>query len=325
MRSSVPLRATIAAVAAMTVSVSSSARQEGVFSARAELVVLQVAVDGKDGRPAAGLDASAFRVFDEGRQQPLQFFGAEDEPVAAGLIVDNSGSMRGARPAVAAAAAAFTARSHAADEVFALLFNEHVWPVLPPAMPFTSKATVLEGALLRMPPAAGTTALWDALDAGLLYVRAAHHPRRVLVVVADGDDNASAATFDEVHARAQLSDALIYAVAVRDPQQRPASTRRLRRLAQASGGRAFEPASPEEIPTVLSEIADDIRRMYTLAYAQPPDTRPGVFRRVRVEVRGSGGAALRVRTREGYRVPEVPGLHQRPDEGFAHASHQSPR
>jgi hypothetical protein len=92
------------------------------------------------------------------------------------------------------------------------------------------------------------------------------HPRRVLVLVGGGD-NASRATFDRVLKEAQASNAAIYTVGVIDPLEREADPGRLRRLAQATGGKAYFPRHVNEVEDVLREIAVDVRHSYTLAYA----------------------------------------------------------
>ena len=115
--------------------------------------------------------------------------------------------------------------------------------------------------------ARGRTALYDAVAQGLQYADAGMHERKVLIAVSDGGDNASTATFDEIVRQAQRSNALIYTVVVRDPLESEANPRRLKRLAEQSGGEAFEPHDIGEVPFVLQHIARDIRNMYTLGYA----------------------------------------------------------
>src|SRR5579863_9602333 len=61
------------------------------------LVVLPVVVTDGQGKAVAGLGQDSFHVFDDGRPQEISLFQAEDVPVTVGLVVDNSGSMRGKR------------------------------------------------------------------------------------------------------------------------------------------------------------------------------------------------------------------------------------
>jgi VWFA-related protein len=282
---------------------TTSRQQDPVFSARSELVVLQVRVEDRRGTPVTDLAADAFRVFEDGRPQVVQFFGPQDAPVTVGLIVDSSGSMSQVRDEVAAAAGAFVETSHPNDDVFALAFNERVWSALPRESPFTSDGATLGAALRAAIFAQGKTALYDAILAGLQYANKGQHERRVLVIVADGGDNASNITFDELLRRAEASDALLYTVNIADPLDPGRNPKRLRQLADASGGEAFNPRSSEEIVDVLRHIARDIRTLYTVGYVPAGAAGSGPFRRVRVEVTAPV-KGLKVRTRDGYRTDE---------------------
>lgn len=284
-------------------SLAAGTSQDGpTFLSHAELVVLHVTV--KDGRGSyvTDLTEDAFTIFDEEQLQPISAFTAADSPVTVGLIVDSSGSMREGRDRVVAAAGAFAAASHSQDDLFALTFNETVRNVLPEASPFTSDPALLEAALRTGISAYGRTALYDAVDRGLEYVSRGRHPRRVLIVVADGGDNASATTFESVLRQAQASNAAIYAVGVIDPLDRTANRGRLRDLARATGGEAFFPRNVDDLGDVLQRIAKEIRHTYTLGFVPPDTVRGGVFHRLRVEVRAPGRKGLTVRTREGYRA-----------------------
>ena len=270
------------------------------FSARAELVVLHAVVKDRSGRYVTGLPADAFTIVEDGMPQQVQFFGVQDAPVTVGLVIDGSGSMLRVRERLIAAVETFAGGSRPDDELFALTFNEHVATALPSAAPFTDQPSVLRAALARVFTARGLTALYDAVSAGLAYVAQGHHAGKVLIVVGDGGDNASRATFEEVLRATQVANTTIYTVALADPLDREANPGRLRRLAEASGGEAFRPDNAADVAVVLAEIARDIRNTYTLGYVPGNAAPDGRFRRVRVLVGSSFGRGLRVRAREGY-------------------------
>ena len=272
-----------------------------MFSARSELVVLQVMVENSRGGYVTDLNADAFSIVEDGTPQTIAFFNRQDAPVTVGLLVDSSGSMRTVRELVATAAESFAGHSNPRDEIFALTFADDVHGALPASEPFTSDGATLRRALVDALTARGRTALYDAVGQGLAYAGAGTHQRKVLVIVSDGGDNASVISFEDIVSRAQRSNALIYTVIVRDPLEREANPRRLRKLAEQSGGEAFEPHDIGQVPSVLEHIARDIRNMYTLGYAPAPEKGPGL-RRVRVRVSVPGGSSLRVRTRDGYLV-----------------------
>ena len=275
-----------------------------LFSSRAELVVVHVTVTDRRGAYATGLPRKAFRIIEDGTPQRIDFFTGEDSPATVGLLVDSSGSMRDGRERVIAAASAFAEASNTNDELFALAFNEHVRAAFPPSTPFTSDATLFRVALAGAMGAQGRTAMYDAISKGLSYVARGHHPRRVLVVVGDGGDNASTATFEQVLREAQASNAAIYTLGIIDPLERESNPGLLKRLAQATGGESFFPRRVDDVDGVLQEIARDIRNSYTLGYVSSNSFRDGRFRRIRVVVTDPERRSLRVRARDGYRAGE---------------------
>ena len=296
----------LAAVAAASAPVAARSGQLAeappVFSSRAELVVVHVTVKDRRGAYVTGLSRDAFRIIEDGSAQQIAFFTGEDSPVTVGLLVDGSGSMREGRERVIAAATTFAEASHARDEIFALVFNEHVRAALPPSTPFTSDPARFRAALAGALGAYGRTAMFDAISNGLAYVANGAHPRRVLVLVADGGDNASTATFDQVLRAAQESNAAIYTVGVIDPLEREANPRLLRRLARATGGDSFFPRRVDDVEDVLREIARDIRHSYTLGYVPSNSAHDGRFRRIRIVVSDPARRSLVVRARDGYRA-----------------------
>jgi VWFA-related protein len=299
----------LALLAVMTVSGQDASRpaqpadeQAPVFSSAAELVVVHVTVTYRRGAYVTGLSRDAFRVVEDGAPQSIDLFTGEDSPVTVGLLVDSSGSMRQGRERVIAATTAFAERSHPNDEIFGLAFNELVRAALPPSAPFTNDPRVFRIALTAAMGAQGRTAMYDAIRSGLTYVAKGSHPRRVLVLVGDGGDNASTATFDQVLKEAQASNAAIYTVGVIDPLEGEADPGLLRRLAQATGGASYFPRHVNEVEDGLREIARDVRHSYTLAYVSSNSARDGRFRRIRVTVSDPARRSLIVRARDGYRA-----------------------
>jgi VWFA-related protein len=276
--------------------------QTSVFSSSADLVVVHVTVTDRRGAYVTGLSRDAFRIVEDGTPQRIDLFTGEDSPVTVGLLIDSSGSMHQGRERVIAAATAFAQGSRSSDEIFGLAFNEHVRAALPPSTPFTNDPGVFGIALTAAISAQGRTAMHDAIHSGLTYVAKGSHARRVLVLVGDGGDNASAATFDQILKEAQASNAAIYTVGLIDPLERDADPKRLRRLAQATGGVSHFPRHVNEVEDALEAIARDIRHSYTLAYVSANSARDGGFRRIRVTVTDPSQRTLVVRARDGYRA-----------------------
>jgi VWFA-related protein len=269
------------------------------FTAESELVVLHVTVKDQHGQYIVGLPHDAFGIIEDGRPQTIPFFSSEDAPVTVGLLIDNSGSMRSNRELVLAAATAFVQHSNPQDEVFALTFNETLQAALPPEKPFTNDATLLRNALGDAISPRGRTALYDAIAAGHEYLARGRYERKVLVVVSDGGDNASETTFEEILNRIEASNVVIHAVGLVDPLDEEANPKRLKRLAQASGGVAFQPRTAKQVAEAVERVALDIRSAYTLGFV-PADVVSRGFHRIRVTVRPPNGRKVEVRTRAGY-------------------------
>lgn len=271
-----------------------------VFRAKSELVVLHVNVFDERSNAVPELPQEAFRVLENGQPQEITFFSSEDVPVAAGLIIDNSGSMIARHKMVYAGGLAFVISSHPEDELFTIHFNDRVAYGLPDLVAFTNSGALLRAALVRYAPG-GRTALYDAVIAGLDHVERAMHQKHVLVVLSDGKDNASRHTEDEMYERARRSDAIIYTVSNADRRIGYAGDPGvLKKLADIGGGVAYFPKSTDDVVRRLDDVAGNIRRGYSIGYAPAQTTAGGGFRRVAVTVRAPGRGKLTVRSRNGY-------------------------
>jgi Ca-activated chloride channel homolog len=273
------------------------------FSSRADLVVLQVSVIDRRAGFVAGLPRDAFVVRENGRAQPIAMFEQDDTPVTVGLVIDNSTSMVPRRDAVKAAGLAFAQSSHPQDELFTINFNEAIWPGLPPGRPFTSDHATLRQALERS-TARGKTAMFDAVLTALRYADRGTQPRKVLILVSDGGDNASQAKFPDVLDAALRNDVVIYTLCLADTNDREAKPQVLRELAKITGGESFSPKSNDEVTPALERIAKDIRSSYTIGYAPPQGTTRGVRRRIDVDLQGDRYDKFTVRSRSLYIAPE---------------------
>ena len=247
----------------------------------------------------SGLPRQAFAVQEDGRPQPIEFFETEDTPVTVGLVIDSSGSMQRRRDGVIAAGMAFAESSRPDDEMFTVSFNEKVWRGLPEGQAFTSDHQELHQALNRT-GARGQTALFDAIDTGLIQLGGGTKSRKVLIVISDGGDNASHARFAQILDAALRQDVVIYTVGIYDPEDRDAKPRLLKELAATTGGEAFFPKTIDEVRPALERIARDIRSSYTIGYAPPAGHVTGGAHKVRVDLHPSDGRKLGVRARSTY-------------------------
>ena len=278
---------------------SSAAAPGATISVNVDLVVLHATVRNEKGGFVSGLQKQDFRVDEDGRPQNIGSFQHEDVPVAIGLVVDDSGSMKRKRSDVAAAALAFVQSSNPEDEMFVVNFNEHVTFGLPNRKLFSAQPSELVEALMGV-PASGKTALYDAIEAGFIHLQKASRNKKVLIVVSDGGDNASKHKLDEVLLDAERSDAMIYTIGLFDEYDKDRNPGVLKRIARATGGEAFFPAESGAVVKICQGIAQDIRNQYTIGYTPANQKLDGGYRQIRVSVVGHHGGKLFVRTRDGY-------------------------
>jgi VWFA-related protein len=265
------------------------------------LVVLHATVLDDRGRFVPDLKQESFRVFEDRVEQKLAIFKREDVPVSVGLVIDNSGSMRDKRERVNTAALTFVKTSNPEDEAFVVNFNDDYY--LDTDKDFTNDLNELKEALERI-DSRGSTALYDAVIGSLDHLKKGAKDKKVLLIITDGEDNASRKSLAATVQEAQQSDALIYAIGLLSQESKRSAKRArqaLTQLAEATGGLAFFPEGVQDTESICTQIAHDIRNQYTLAYYPTNMAKDGSFRSVHVDVippRGRG--KLSVRTRTGY-------------------------
>ncbi len=262
------------------------------------LVVLPVTVADKSGKLIPNLPQTAFKVFENGAEQPIKVFKREDVPVSLGIIIDNSGSMRDKRIKVETASADLVKASNPQDEVFVVNFNDDAYL----DVPFTSDIKKLEQGLARI-DSRGGTAMRDAITMSIDYLKEnAKKQKKVLLVVTDGNDTASTGTLEKLVAKAQKAEVLIYAIGLLNEEERreaKKAKRALDELTNASGGVGYYPKELAEVDRIALQVAHEVRNQYTIAYTPTIEALDGSYRAIKVTVTGAGRSA-QVRTRTGY-------------------------
>jgi Ca-activated chloride channel homolog len=286
-----------------------SLKKEGsgyVLRADVEEVVLNCTVlDGS--KIVQDLKKENFKVSEDGVPQNIISFQHTDLPVSIALVIDNSGSMYKKRPSVNKAALDLVQASNPQDEAFVVNFSDEAFI----DQEFTSDINKLRDGLSHI-DSRGGTALYDAVVASAdKLVADARRPKQVLVIITDGEDNASTLNLEQTIRRVQeLSGPVIYSVGLLfgDESSR-ADIRHARRalelLSTETGGIAYFPRSMEQVDQIAAEVARDVRSQYTIGYrSTKPSTEPG-FRHVQVSAERPGSSKLTVRTRTGY-FPATP-------------------
>ncbi len=288
--------------------------REYTINVDVNLVVLHATVLDPKGRMVNDLTRESFRVTEDGVAQKLAVFSHADIPVTMGIVIDDSGSMREKRAAVNAASLTFVKTSNPQDQVFVVNFNDVYYLDTPGD--FATNIEDLKSALDKI-DSRGGTALRDAVYAALDHLKLGSRDKKVMLVITDGEDNASHYTLEELIRYEQKSDAVIYTVGLLGSDESGSGlfkihgggTRQaakvLEKVAEASGGRAYFPRSLDEVEATCVQIARDIRNQYTLAYYPTNAKKDGTFRTVRVDATSPRGRArLLVRTRPGYYAPK---------------------
>ena len=271
-------------------------------------VRLNVTVLDSSGKSVQTLDKSAFTVYEDGVLQTINSFRHEDLPVSLGLLIDSSGSMYDKRVAVEKASLDFVKLSNPADEEFLVDFS---WEAFIDT-DFTNNIDKLRDGLGFI-KSSGGTAIYDALVASADYLaKNAKHPKQVLLVVTDGEDNASSATLEQTIRRIQdLDGPVIYCVGLlfgedTDKRESRHARRVLETLAEQTGGAAYFPKSVNQVDEIAAEVAQDIRTQYTISYHSTKSPTLGGYREVHVEAKAKSMGRLSARTRSGY-YPRVVG------------------
>jgi len=276
------------------------------IAVRTDLVTLTLTVTDLYGRYVSALTKDAFTVTDNNKEQEITFFSDSDAPVSVGIIFDVSGSMSGDKIKKARTALErFVASSHPSDEYFLIAFNSRAELL----MDRTRNADAVLQKLQLIKPTSNT-ALYDAVYLGLERVTRGAHQKRALLIISDGQDNASRYNFGEVRRLMKESDVVAYGIGILDrgdvSQLGMQGQAFLDELSSVSGGKAFYPTSAVEMDEIFERIAIELRNQYSIGYT-PTDFQPdGKWRKVRVKVKPPRGLPrLTVRSREGYYASPV--------------------
>lgn len=267
------------------------------FRADTRLVVLPISVADSRGKLVTDLKQSSFKVFENGVEQPIKIFKREDVPVSLGIIIDNSGSMKEKRQKVEVASLDMVKASNPQDEVFIVNFNDEAWL----DVPMTSDIKAMQDGVARI-DSRGGTAMRDAISMSIDYLKKeGKRQKKVLLVITDGNDNASTINLERLVNRAQQNEVLLFSIGLLNEEERheaKIAKRALDTLARESGGLAFYPKGVADVDQIALQVAHEIRNQYTIAYSPTVPEMDGSFRQIKVTVNGPGHPL--VRTRTGY-------------------------
>jgi len=272
------------------------------ISVKTDLVTLTLTVTDLYGRFVSGLSQDAFKVTDNNQEQEITFFSDVDVPISIGILFDVSGSMSGDKIQKARKALErFIATSHPSDEYFLIAFNSRAQLLLDRTRDGES---VLQKLTLVEPKS--NTALYDACYLGVEKVTSGTRQKKALLIISDGQDNASRYTFNEVRRLLKETDVTVYSVGIAGSGDAGSvlgmqGQSFLEELSSITGGKLFLPQTDVELDEIFERIALELRHQYSIGFTPKDFTPDGKWHKVKVKVNPPRGLPrLTVRGREGY-------------------------
>ncbi|HKB78302.1 MAG TPA: VWA domain-containing protein [Thermoanaerobaculia bacterium] len=258
------------------------------------LIELPVAVTDAAGAPITGMTRGDFHIAEDGKPQTItNFDAASNLPIAVGLLVDHSGSMKPRMAETKKAAAEFLSRIlQPRDRAFVAGF------AFDPAKlaPFVNDLGALEEQIDSIPEANGGTSLYDAIITGLYRFRSLQG-RRALVILTDGEDTTSRISYDEMLTYAREARVPLYFIGIGLGFGDLVGVNKMKALAAETGGVAYLIRDVKKLDATYAELEKDLRSQYLVAYSSESTKGDEKYRTVQVTVDRPGA---HVRTIRGF-------------------------
>lgn len=272
-------------------------QDDDVVRVNTDLVVLNATVLGPDGKFLRGLKAGDFHVFEDGVEQKISSFGAEETPFAAAILLDTSGSMESRLTLGRSAAIRFLDGLRDEDVAAVYNFDVKVDQIqdFSPGHDLPDKAYRLKTKTM--------TALNDAILRAADDLARREEKRRAIVVLSDGGENYSRASSDKALDHTLRANATIFAVNMGEQGATKdiLAAGILRNLSEKSGGRYVDTPGGQTLRDAFGEIVEELGQQYTIAYRPTNRARDGKWRKIEIKVSRS---EAKVRTRPGYKAPK---------------------
>ena len=284
-----------------------------VIKVDSALVPIPVSVLDGRGLPVTNLKLDDFLLQIDGNPAEIGDLSRSETPVRLALLFDNSSSVSIAREFEKKAAIRFFRNVIRPNKDLVALFS--VATVSRLEQPLTKDISLLVQAIEGFAPPAGATALLDGIIEAAEYMKDVQG-RRVIVIVSDGDDTVSDATFDAALKSLQVATCQVYVVKTTDFEnairtgtrkgsanlRQLAAERRMQEFAAQTGGAVYSPIDEDELDRAFAQISAELSQQYILSYYPESDAeRRGEFRSIGLSVKNRTN--LQVRTRKGYYVP----------------------
>jgi len=273
-------------------------------------VRLPITVMDKKERPVTGLSARDFVIFEDKQPQQIESFTDEraGTPIYVAVLMDISSSAAAKLRFEKEAAKDFlyTVVRVRKDRAAFATFDEEINLL----QDFTDKLDRLDTAVDSVKKPGTNTALYDAIYRMCDEKMRGVTGRRVLVVITDGEDTASRAKLEEAIEMAQRTETIIFAIStkagfssvvpgVEAGTVKDSDDKKLDRLADQTGGKAFFIGDPLELERSFTKVANELRGQYIVTYRPTNKNYDGTYRRIEVKLAAERDG-LKVRTRRGY-------------------------
>lgn len=276
-----------------------SGDDDEVVRVNTDLVVVNVTVTNDAGKYVRGLKRADFKLMEDGHEQTISSFGAEETPFAAAVLLDFSGSMENRVSMARAAAIRFLDGLREEDVAAVYRFDSKI-EQLQDYSPSRDLAPLAFGMSAK-----GMTVLNDAIMRAADDLARRPEKRRAIVVLSDGFDTKSSASMEKALAAAASAGVTIYTVDMTPDNARPEARAQasgvLRNFAGKSGGRYIKTPGGQELREAFGSIIEELGNQYTIAYRPTNRARDGRWREIVVKL---ARAELTTRTRKGYRAPK---------------------
>jgi VWFA-related protein len=296
--------------------------EEQTIKLGTQLVNVLFSVQDKQNRYINDVKQEDIEILENGQPQQIFTFKREfDLPLTLALLVDVSGSEQYTLPLLKDAGGQFI------DSV--IRTGKDTAAVIK----FEGEATVMQGltsnparvrkaleeiAFIAPPPGGvfggatppinggsrqGGTSLYDSIVATCADMLAREPGRKTIIVLTDGVDTTSRLKIGDAMDEALRAEVVIYAIGIGDPGFGGVNEGALKKICEATGGRATFPRSARELDKAFAELEKDLRQQYLLAYEPKNEATDGSFRKI--EVRLANRKEMKIRHRRGYYAPKA--------------------
>jgi len=294
------VRLLLPAIFLSLLAVVSHAQDDDVIKVDSSLVVLNAAVLDANGLSVEGLKQNQFHVFEDGAEQPISLFQAEETPFAAVILLDTSGSMETRISLARSAAIKFLEGLRPGDSAAIYTFDSK----LNQLQDFSNSSDITEH--IFDIKAYGMTVLNDAIYEAAATLSKRSEKRKAIIVLSDGEDTSSKRSADKALKAALAVDATIYTVDMSSiddgNKRRQQNIGVLKNFAEKTGGIFVPTGGGNVMRDTFKRIVDELSSQYTIGYQPANAKMDGKWRSLELRISRPN---LTIRTRKGYNAPKA--------------------